>query len=109
MSEMPTNKNDTKPMAQPAVPAMPIMGDDHVGKMYTQIARVHSDLVQAKWRIRNTPKGQIRFDPGPMMMHCEESIAFLAEQVLQLHVTIDKLPGLLDESLKEAVNKLVET
>ncbi len=83
---MPPSNDKLTPEAD-ALPPMPVMGDDRVAPMYHAIAVVHKQIVEVKWRAWTT-KTKIRFDPA-LILHCEEAIAFLAEEMLTLRSMVE--------------------
>lgn len=74
-----------------------IKGVDRRSKMYDEIARVHKQIVEAKWRARSAGV-QLQLKPV-LLVHLEESIAFLAEELLKLQSgfegepVVDKVSG----------------
>lgn len=85
---------------------LPVRDRDRM-KMYEKIAKVHKDIVEAKWRARttNTPFG---LKPD-ILLHLEESVAFLAEEVLKLQSAFeDQLSSAIKEGLGEALGMTAE-
>ena len=72
--------------------------DDMRIQMYDNIARVHKRIVEAKWRAR-TCNQPLKVDPG-LMLHHDDCIAFLAEQVLKLQAIVESIPEKLEETKK---------
>jgi hypothetical protein len=66
--------------------------------MYDNIARVHKQIVEAKWRAR-TAKTSLSVSPN-LVVHCEESIAFLAEEVLKVRAMVEDVPEKLEQTVK---------
>jgi hypothetical protein len=65
-----------------SLPVLSIAGSDPRARMYQRIADVHKRIVEIKWRAR-TAKAPIQVDPK-LVLHCEEAVAFLAEELLEL-------------------------
>ena len=83
---MPRNKARS---ADRPMPALLVTGDDHRTNMYDKIAKTHKEIVQAKWRAQ-TAGVQIQLT-GNLLMHHEDAIAFLAEEVLKLQSQVESL------------------
>lgn len=78
---MPNDKTDE------AVPRIQTV--DARGRMYAQIAEVHARIVDAKWKAR-TGMGPAQVQPMPMLMHLEEAVHFLAEEMLECRKMIEE-------------------
>lgn len=85
------------------MPVMPVKGLDARSKMYERIVRVHKQIVEAKWRAR-TANQPIEVNPS-LMLHCEEAITFLAEEVLKLRAIVEGIPEKLEETKKMLENE----
>lgn len=83
--------NERKPEACSPEPALVICGDDPRAKMYDRIVETHKRIVEAKWRAQTAGK-KIQLT-GNLLMHHEDAIAFLAEEVLKLQLQVDRLEG----------------
>lgn len=84
------------------LPSLVVPGDDHRAKMYDTIAQVHKQIVEAKWRARSA-KVEIQVHPN-LVMHHEDALAFLAEEVLRLQVVLEqKLESAIREAIFQAV------
>lgn len=69
-------------------PVLKVQGDDPRAMMYQTIARVHRDIIEAKWKARTAKTG---FNLRPeILIHLEESVAFLAEELLKLQTVVEK-------------------
>lgn len=77
------------------IPPLPVKGADARSDMYATIAKVHRQLVEGKWRAR-TAGADFRFQPAPVILHCEESIAFLAEELLGLRMDLESFMSVMD-------------
>lgn len=73
-------------MADPLV----IKGVDVRMNMYGEIARVHKQIVEAKWRAK-TAGAPLQLKPA-VLLHLEASIAFLAEELLKLGKLVESGP-----------------
>ena len=82
---MPRNKTKSD---EPSPPLL-VHGDDHRSKMYDRIATTHKQIVEAKWRAQTAGKN-IQLT-GNLLMHHEDVIAFLAEEVLRLQAMVERL------------------
>lgn len=71
-----------------STPVLSVKSDDPRAAMYDQIARVHKQLVEAKWRAR-TAKRPVPVSPA-VVVHCEEAIVFLAGEILALRALVEK-------------------
>jgi len=58
--------------------------------MYDEIARVHKQIVEAKWRAQSAGV-QLQLKPV-LLVHLEESMAFLAEELLKLGKLVESGP-----------------
>lgn len=68
---------------------------------YEKITKVHKDIVEAKWRAQTA---NVKFGLKPdILLHLEESVAFLAEELLKLSASVEALdaPELGDLGLAE--------
>lgn len=80
-------------------PALPIKGRagtpevDPRATAYGDIAKFHASLVEAKWRARTAgvPAQLTVQNIAEIAIHCEASIAFLAEELLKLGKTVEDL------------------
>ena len=72
---------------EPQQLAMPVP-DRRRANMYETIARVHKDILQVKWRAQTAGK-QFGLLPS-ILPHLEESLAFLAEEILALQAAVEK-------------------
>lgn len=72
-------------------PRLVIASDDEVMTKYEKIAMVHKQIVEAKWRAK-TAGGQIQINPM-LIVHCEESITFLAGELLKLRALVEDAAG----------------
>lgn len=90
---MPRNKTRNAEAGSPEpdahLPSLVVPGDDHRSKMYEKIATTHKQIVEAKWRAQ-TAGVQIQLT-GNLLMHHEDAIAFLAEEVLRLQSQVESL------------------
>ncbi len=66
-----------------------IQGVDRRAKMYGKIAAVHGQIREAKFRAK-TAGAQLQLKPE-LMLHLEESLAFLAEELLKLGKAVEDL------------------
>lgn len=76
---------------------LPVQPHDRVRmRKYEQIAQVHRQIVEAGQRaaIASQP---MSFDPG-LILHCEQAVAFLAEEVLKLGTEMERLAATLEKS-----------
>lgn len=73
-----------------------IKGTDHRATMYKKIADVHSQVVEAKWRARTT-NTQMSLKPA-IVVHLEETVAFLAEELLKVTAIVQGIPEKLEET-----------
>lgn len=97
--------SDSAGDSEPRTIPLPVRskGTDPCAKMYGQIAKVHKELVEAKWRARTAGQPfQLRPE---ILLHLEESVTFLAEELLKLRKSVDDLEavsrGLLGGKLSE--------
>lgn len=73
---------------------LPVHSDDDVRmKIYNEIGRTHKQIVEARWRARTAGK-PMDVNPG-LVLHCEQAVAFLAEEVLRLGVAMERLSATL--------------
>lgn len=82
------------------LPALLVTGDDHRAKTYEKIAATHQQIVEAKWRAQ-TAGVKIQLT-GNLLMHHEDAIAFLAEEVLRLQSMVEALTVNEDVILDDA-------
>ena len=61
-------------------PVLRIHGTDTRGRKYAKIADVHKQLIEAKYKAL-TVGAPYQLEPG-IVLHLEESLAFLAEELL---------------------------
>jgi hypothetical protein len=57
-------------------------------RIYDQIGRVHKQVVEAGHRARMAGQS-MPVDPS-LVLHCEQAIAFLAEEILRLGAILEK-------------------
>ncbi|MEE9597961.1 MAG: hypothetical protein V3V96_14405 [Acidiferrobacterales bacterium] len=89
-----------------------IKGVDHRSRMYDKIAAVHKQIVEAKWRAQSVQGTAVQLKPE-ILLHLEEAITFLAEEMLRMTAMIESFPGdiveaerkLLREETEEEVGK----
>lgn len=95
-----------KPTSQQ--PVLKIQGSDPRTMKYQKIADVHREIVEAKWKARNTAAQTGKPVPFGLtqktLVHLEESVAFLAEELLTLAVTFEsdlnaKIQAAVDHAL----------
>ena len=90
------------------LPSMNIKGKDSRAKAYEKIAKVHKQVVEAKWRA-TTAGGQVTVSPA-LLIHCEESITFLAGELLQVRSMLERvLSAMPKEVLNEALGVAEQT
>lgn len=70
-------------------PVLPIKGHDPRTAKYEAIARYHRQIVEAKYRALTTHR-PFALKPE-IVLHLEESLAFLAEELLELRAAVEKL------------------
>jgi hypothetical protein len=75
-----------------------VRGTDHRSQMYERIAVVHKQIVEAKWRSK-TAGGQFSVKPE-IILHLEKSVAFLAEELLELRSIVENPPTQLEKTQK---------
>lgn len=83
-------------------PVLKIAGSDPRAMHYQVIADVHRQVVEAKWKARTT---NTQFGLRPeIVIHLEESVAFLAEELLKLQVMFDSdFKGMVKQGIEEAL------
>ncbi len=76
------------------IPALKVAGQDPRAIMYGNIARFHQGLVEAHHRAKMAGvRPQItNQDIANIAMHCEASMAFLAEELLKLGKLVESGP-----------------
>lgn len=70
----------------------PVKGNDPRAAGYETIARFHKTLMEIKWRA-NTAGVAAELSPQniiTMTLHCEQAVAFLAEEILRLARVIEE-------------------
>ncbi len=77
------------PTPEPTMPPLPIKGTDLRAKRYRKIAEVHAQIVQTKWQANTA--GKPMHPTATLVFHCEEAIAFLAEELLELRAKAEAL------------------
>ncbi|GAI85844.1 unnamed protein product [marine sediment metagenome] len=88
------------------MPPLLVKGADHRSKMYEKIAKVHKEIVEAKWR-PHPPGTQMVINPT-LMLHLEESLTFLAEEVLKSELRLDDLETTLRGILTGKLERMQE-
>lgn len=85
--------SDLRPLISSGTPVPPLVvhGNDRRSRMYETIAKVHKQIVEAKWKAR-TVGTQMQISPM-LMLHHEDSLAFLAEEVLRLTEMVEGQGG----------------
>ncbi len=84
-----------------------IKGTDRRSQMYDKIAKVHKGIVEAKWRAK-TAGVQMQIQPI-LLVHLEESLAFLAEELLALQGAFEsELSIVMRQAMNEAFEKLLK-
>jgi hypothetical protein len=95
---MPNDKVDSPPL-----PALPVRSDNLRMAMYKNIAGVHKKMIEVVYQAKLTGRPP-SVNAGVVLLHCEESIALLAEELLKLQAVFEsELTGVLKESLDEAL------
>lgn len=72
-------------------PPLPVKGNDPRAAGYETIARFHKTLMEIKWRAK-TSGVSANLSPQDiitMNLHCEQAVAFLAEEILRLATAIE--------------------
>lgn len=79
---------------QKDMPPLKVAGQDPRAMMYGNIVRFHQGLVEARHRARiaGVPPKITNQDVVNIAMHCEASIAFLAEELLKLGKLVESGP-----------------
>lgn len=81
-------------MAKPEnTPALAIKTNDPRAAGYEKIVAFHRQLMEAKWRAQ-TAGQQLKLTPHDIVqvaIHAEESVAFLAEEILRLSVALEQV------------------
>lgn len=92
---------------EPGVPVLKIDGADPRAMMYQKIAEVHRQITAAKWKARQVGR-QFSLRPE-ILLHLEESIAFLAEEVLELRAAFESdMSELVKDGVERALGLTAE-